>query len=133
MSPYAYLPIPHFAQGELLEGNNQAGLLCIAHPWPGMARTVYGDHDRYLNVYMRPFPGKYFTGDGARRDDDGMIFITGRVDDVLNISGHRIGSAEVESALVAHAFVAEAAVIGFPHDIKVWCVLIYRYILNESC
>lgn len=84
-----------------------------------MARTVFGDHNRYLNVYMRPYPGYYFTGDGCYRDKDGYYWITGRVDDVLNISGHRIGSAEIESALVGHDAVAEAAVVGFPHDIKV--------------
>lgn len=87
-------------------------------PWPGMARTCLGDHQRYLNVYMKPYPGYYFAGDGCRRDADGFIWITGRVDDVLNVSGHRIGTAEVESALVAHPAVAQAAVVGVPHEIK---------------
>ena len=88
------------------------GALCIKRPWPSMARTVYGDHDRYMNVYLKPFPGYYFTGDGCRRDEDGYYWITGRIDDVLSTSGHRIGTAEIESALVAHAVVAESAVIG---------------------
>lgn len=104
--------------GEELEGNDVTGVLCVKQPWPGLARTVYGDHERYLNVYMKAYPGKYFTGDGAIRDKDGYYWVTGRVDDVLNISGHRLGSAEVESALVAHEAVAEAAVVGFTHDIK---------------
>ena len=110
-------------------GNGVEGVLCMRDPWPGIARTVYGDHQRYLNVYMRPYPGFYFTGDGARRDDDGYYWITGRVDDVLNTSGHRIGTAEVESALVLHDAVAEAAVIGFPHDVKgqgIFCFCILK-------
>ena len=86
--------------------------------WPGMMRTVYGDHERFVQTYFSAFKGLYFTGDGARRDEDGYYWITGRVDDVLNVSGHRLGTAEVESALVAHAAVAEAAVVGYPHDIK---------------
>ena len=94
------------------------GMLCIAKPWPGMMRTVFGDHERYIQTYFSTFPGLYFTGDGARRDEDGYYWITGRVDDVINVSGHRMGTAEVESALVAHHAVAEAAVVGFPHDIK---------------
>ncbi|NBX04034.1 MAG: acetate--CoA ligase, partial [Alphaproteobacteria bacterium] len=94
------------------------GLLCIADSWPGQARTIYGDHARFEQTYFSQFKGLYFTGDGARRDADGYYWITGRVDDVLNVSGHRLGTAEIESALVAHAFVAEAAVVGFPHDIK---------------
>merc|ERR1711920_1070826 len=104
--------------GKELEGNGVEGRLCVKKPWPSAARTVYGDHNRYLNVYMRPFPGVYFTGDGVRRDEDGYYFITGRIDDVLNTCGHRIGTAEVESALVAHNVVSEAAVIGFPHKVK---------------
>jgi acetyl-CoA synthetase len=87
--------------GKELEGNDVEGVLCIKRPWPGAARTVYGDHDRFLNVYTRPYPGYYFTGDGCRRDSDGYYWITGRVDDVINPSGHRIGTAEIESALVA--------------------------------
>ena len=94
------------------------GVLAIKQPWPGMARTCLGDHHRYLQVYMDPYKKYYFTGDGCRKDKDGYIWITGRVDDVLNVSGHRIGTAEVESALVAHPAVAQAAVVGFPHDIK---------------
>ena len=94
------------------------GLLCIAKPWPGIMRTVFGDHERYIQTYFSTFPGLYFTGDGARRDEDGYYWITGRVDDVINVSGHRMGTAEVESALVSHHSVAEAAVVGFPHDIK---------------
>ena len=103
--------------GAVLEGATD-GLLCISAPWPGMMRTVFGDHERYIQTYFSTFPGLYFTGDGARRDEDGYYWITGRVDDVNNVSGHRMGTAEVESALVAHPKVAEAAVVGFPHDIK---------------
>lgn len=99
-------------------GNDVEGRLCVTKPWPGMARTVYNDHARYCAVYLAPHPGYYFTGDGAYRDLDGYYYITGRMDDVLCTSGHRIGTAEIESALVAHAVVAEAAVIGFPHSIK---------------
>lgn len=104
--------------GEVIHGNDVSGVLAISQPWPGMARTVYGDHARYRSVYLDPYKGYYFTGDGATRDKDGYYWITGRVDDVLNVSGHRLGSAEIESALVAHASVAEAAVIGVPHDVK---------------
>ncbi len=103
--------------GKELDGATE-GNLCIADSWPGQMRTVYGDHERFANTYFVQFPGKYFTGDGCRRDEDGYYWITGRVDDVLNVSGHRMGTAEVESALVAHAKVAEAAVVGYPHDIK---------------
>ncbi|HHZ69108.1 MAG TPA: acetate--CoA ligase [Methylococcaceae bacterium] len=103
--------------GHELDGEAQ-GVLVITHPWPGQARTVYGDHDRFIETYFKTFPGYYFTGDGARRDNDGYYWITGRVDDVINVSGHRMGTAEVESALVLHPQVAEAAVVGFPHDIK---------------
>lgn len=95
-----------------------SGVLCIAKPWPGMARTCFGDHERYQTVYLKPYPGYYFTGDSVMRDQDGYHFITGRVDDVLNVSGHRIGTAEVESALVLHPAVAQAAVVGKPHPIK---------------
>ena len=93
-------------------------MLCIADSWPGQMRTLYGDHDRFVDAYFKDFPGKYFSGDGVRRDADGYYWITGRVDDVINVSGHRMGTAEVESALVAHKGVAEAAVVGYPHDIK---------------
>ncbi len=105
------------AEGTVLEGA-VSGNLCIADSWPGQMRTVYGDHQRFIDTYFVQYPGKYFTGDGCRRDEDDYYWITGRVDDVLNISGHRLGTAEVESALVAHAQVAEAAVVGYPHDIK---------------
>jgi acetyl-CoA synthetase len=95
-----------------------SGNLCLASAWPGLMRTVWGDHERFFQTYFSAYPGLYFTGDGCRRDDDGYYWITGRVDDVINVSGHRIGTAEVESALVAHPKVAEAAVVGYPHDIK---------------
>ena len=104
-------------EGNLLEGEAE-GNLVITRPWPGQMRTVYGDHQRFKDTYFSTYPGMYFTGDGARRDKDGYYWITGRVDDVLNVSGHRLGSAELESALVLHEDVAEAAVVGFPHDIK---------------
>ena len=103
--------------GKVLDGAVE-GNLCIADSWPGQMRTVYGDHQRFADTYFSQFPGMYFTGDGCRRDEDGYYWITGRVDDVLNVSGHRMGTAEVESALVAHPKVAEAAVVGYPHDIK---------------
>ncbi len=105
------------ADGKELEGA-ASGNLCITDSWPGQMRTVYGDHKRFVETYFSQYPGFYFTGDGCRRDEDGYYWITGRVDDVLNISGHRLGTAEVESALVAHGQVAEAAVVGYPHDIK---------------
>jgi len=105
------------AEGKVLEGATE-GNLCITDSWPGQMRTVYGDHDRFIETYFKTYPGKYFTGDGCRRDEDGYYWITGRVDDVINVSGHRMGTAEVESALVSHAKVAEAAVVGYPHDIK---------------
>ncbi len=104
-------------EGQVLEGETE-GNLCIADAWPGMMRTVYGDHERFVQTYFSTFVGKYFTGDGCRRDADGYYWITGRVDDVINVSGHRMGTAEVESALVAHPKVAEAAVVGYPHDLK---------------
>jgi len=103
--------------GKVLEGACE-GNLCIKQPWPGQMRTVYGDHERFKQTYFSTYKGKYFTGDGARRDEDGYYWITGRVDDVINVSGHRLGTAEVESALVLHPSVAEAAVVGYPHDIK---------------
>ncbi|MBA4747374.1 MAG: acetate--CoA ligase [Sphingopyxis sp.] len=105
------------AEGAVLEGA-ASGNLCLTDSWPGQMRTVWGDHDRFFQTYFTTYPGKYFTGDGCRRDEDGYYWITGRVDDVINVSGHRMGTAEVESALVAHAKVAEAAVVGMPHDIK---------------
>ena len=106
------------ASGEVIEGNDVEGVLCIADSWPGQMRTVWGDHERFEKTYFSDYKGYYFTGDGCRRDADGDYWITGRVDDVINVSGHRMGTAEVESALVAHAKVAEAAVVGYPHDIK---------------
>ncbi len=105
------------SDGGVLNGAT-SGNLCITHSWPGQARTIYGDHDRFAQTYFSTYKGKYFTGDGCRRDEDGYYWITGRVDDVINVSGHRMGTAEVESALVLHDLVAEAAVVGFPHDIK---------------
>ncbi|MDE1882474.1 MAG: acetate--CoA ligase [Rhodospirillales bacterium] len=119
----ATLPLPGVkpmlvdGEGHELSGATE-GNLCIADSWPGQMRSVYGDHDRFVQTYFSTFKGLYFTGDGARRDSDGYYWITGRVDDVINVSGHRMGTAEVESALVAHEAVAEAAVVGFPHDIK---------------
>ena len=110
---------PVLVDGEntLLDGAVD-GNLCIEHSWPGQMRTVYGDHQRFIDTYFTTFPGRYFSGDGARRDADGYFWITGRVDDVLNVSGHRMGTAEIESALVAHPQVAESAVVGYPHEIK---------------
>ena len=111
-------------QPVLVDGENNVldgavdGNLCINQSWPGQMRTVYGDHQRFIDTYFTTFPGRYFSGDGARRDEDGYYWITGRVDDVLNVSGHRMGTAEIESALVAHPQVAESAVVGYPHDIK---------------
>jgi acetyl-CoA synthetase len=105
------------AEGTPLEGATE-GNLCILDSWPGQMRTVWGDHERFFQTYFTTYKGKYFTGDGCRRDADGYYWITGRVDDVINVSGHRMGTAEVESALVAHQMVAESAVVGYPHDIK---------------
>ena len=105
-------------EGKEVEGNPATGYLCIKTAWPGIMRTVYGDHERFIDVYFRRFPGYYMTGDGVLRDEDGYYWITGRVDDVLNVSGHRLGTAEVEGAIGQHDAVAEAAVVGYPHDIK---------------
>ena len=110
-------PVLMDADGKVLEGAT-SGNLCLEDSWPGQMRTVYGDHQRFIDTYFVQYPGTYFTGDGCRRDEDGYYWITGRVDDVLNVSGHRLGTAEIESALVAHPDVAEAAVVGYPHDIK---------------
>jgi acetyl-CoA synthetase len=115
--------------GKLLEGATE-GNLCIADSWPGQARTVFGDHKRFVETYFSTFKGYYFTGDGCRRDEDGYYWITGRVDDVINVSGHRMGTAEIESALVAHPKVAEAAVVGYPHDIKGQGI--YAYVTLKS-
>jgi len=111
--------------GKTLEGNDVSGNLCIKFPWPGMMRTLYGDHERFRQTYFTMYPGKYFTGDGCRRDEDGYYWITGRVDDVINVSGHRLGTAEIEGALGKHPAVAEAAVVGFPHDLKGWGIYAY--------
>jgi len=114
---FGILPELVDAEGAVMEGA-VSGNLCIARSWPGQMRSVYGDHERFVQTYFSAYRGKYFTGDGCRRDEDGYYWITGRVDDVLNISGHRLGTAEIESALVSHPLVAEAAVVGYPHDIK---------------
>ena len=129
----ATLPLPGVEpllvddEGHELEGNDVRGNLCLRHAWPGQSRTIYGDHARFAETYFSRFPGLYFTGDGCHRDKDGYYWITGRVDDVLNVSGHRLGTAEIESALVAHPAVAEAAVVGYPHEIK--GTGIYAYVL----
>ena len=119
------------AEGAALEGAT-SGNLCITDSWPGQMRTVYGDHDRFIATYFSTYPGSYFTGDGCRRDADGYYWITGRVDDVINVSGHRLGTAEIESALVAHHAVAEAAVVGFPHDIKGQGIYAYVTLTSEE-
>ncbi|MBE7184555.1 MAG: acetate--CoA ligase [Methylobacterium mesophilicum] len=116
-------------EGNVLEGAAD-GNLCIADSWPGQMRTVYGDHERFVQTYFSTYKGKYFTGDGCRRDADGYYWITGRVDDVLNVSGHRMGTAEVESALVSHDAVSEAAVVGYPHDIKGQGIYCYVTLMN---
>eukprot|EP01128_Nolandella_sp_AFSM9_P011037 TRINITY_DN7757_c0_g1_i1.p1 TRINITY_DN7757_c0_g1~~TRINITY_DN7757_c0_g1_i1.p1 ORF type:complete len:693 (+),score=115.76 TRINITY_DN7757_c0_g1_i1:51-2081(+) len=118
--------------GALLTQNDVKGVLCVASPWPSVTRTVYGNHERYMNTYLRPYPNHYFTGDAAYRDKDGYMWIVGRVDDVLNVAGHRLGTAEIEKAFVTHASCAEAAVIGIPDDIKgmaifAYCVLKHGY------
>lgn len=121
-------PVVVDENGRILEEDGVSGRLCIKFPWPGMMRTVYGDHERFKQTYFSTFPGLYFTGDGCKRDEDGYYWITGRVDDVLNVAGHRLGTAEVESAIVRSGIVAEAAVVGIPHEIKgqgigAFCVL----------
>ena len=118
------------ASGEVIEGNGVEGVLCFAESWPGQMRTLWGDHARFEEAYFSQYPGYYFTGDGCRRDEDGYYWITGRVDDVINVSGHRMGTAEVESALVAHAKVAEAAVVGYPHDLKGQGIYAYVTLMN---
>jgi acetyl-CoA synthetase len=123
------------ASGVPIEGNDVSGALCLGAPWPGQARTVYGDHKRFKETYFSQYPGYYFTGDGARRDEDGYYWITGRIDDVINVSGHRLGTAEVESALVAHEAVAEAAVVGYPHPIKgqgIYCYVLLNHGYAEN-
>lgn len=144
---FATLPLPGVQlaildeKGQEIHGNEVSGNLCIKFPWPGMARTVYGDHERFRATYFSTYPGYYFTGDGCRRDEDGYIRITGRVDDVINVSGHRIGTGEVEDAINEHGYVVESAVVGFPHDIKgqgLWAFVIcdreehsYEELCNE--
>ncbi len=118
-------------EGAVLEGNGVSGNLCVEFPWPGMMRTIYGDHERFTSTYFSRFPGKYFTGDGCTRDQDGYYWITGRVDDVIIVSGHNLGTAEVESALVAHEAVAEAAVVGTPHEITGQAIYAF-VILNQG-
>ncbi|APX10589.1 acetate--CoA ligase [Tateyamaria omphalii] len=120
------------ASGEIIEGNGVEGVLVIADSWPGQMRTVWGDHERFEKTYFSDYKGYYFTGDGCRRDADGDYWITGRVDDVINVSGHRMGTAEVESALVAHSKVAEAAVVGYPHDIKGQGIYCYVTLMNDE-
>ena len=124
-------PVLLDAEGKEIEGNGVSGNLAMKRSWPGQARTIYGDHERFKEVYFSTYQGLYFTGDGCRRDEDGYYWITGRVDDVLNVSGHRMGTAEVESALVAHEAVAEAAVVGFPHEIKGTGICAYVIVTPE--
>ena len=119
-------------EGALLTEQEASGNLVITAPWPGQIRTVYGDHQRVIDTYYSAYTGFYFTGDGARRDKDGYYWITGRVDDVMNVSGHRIGTAEVESALVLHPLVAEAAVVGFPHEIKGEGIYAYVTLMKDA-
>ena len=114
---FGVLPAILDDEGNEIEGNPASGNLVIKRPWPSMMRTLYGDHQRFYETYFSMFKGYYFTGDGARRDEDGYYWITGRVDDVLNVSGHRLGTAEIESALVKHNKVSESAVVGYPHEI----------------
>jgi acetyl-CoA synthetase len=133
---FATLPLPGVQpvlldkDGVELHGNNVEGLLCLKYPWPGIIRTTYGDHERCHSVYFAPFKNYYFTGDGARRDDEGYYRIIGRVDDVINVSGHRIGTAEVENAINLQAGVVESAVVGYPHDIKGQGI--YAYIITDG-
>ncbi|XP_063104672.1 acetyl-coenzyme A synthetase 2-like, mitochondrial [Cavia porcellus] len=115
---FGILPALMDEKGNVVEGGDVSGALCIAQAWPGMARTIYGDHERFMDAYFRAYPGYYFTGDGAHRTQDGYYQITGRIDDVINISGHRLGTAEIEDAMADHPAVPETAVIGYPHDIK---------------
>jgi acetyl-CoA synthetase len=135
---FATLPLPGIQpllldeEGRELIGNNVSGKLCIRTPWPGMMRTIYRDHNRYENTYFSLYPGLYFTGDGCLRDENGYYRITGRIDDVLNISGHRIGTAEVENAINSHPDVVESAVVGYPHPIKGQGIYAYVIVPNTS-
>jgi acetyl-CoA synthetase len=130
---FATLPLPGVQlsivneKGEEVIGNGVEGNLCIKFPWPGMARSLYGDHERFRTSYFSTYPNLYFTGDGCKRDLDGYIRITGRVDDVINVSGHRIGTGEVEDAIDEHGYIIESAVVGYPHDIKgqgIWAFVV---------
>lgn len=133
---YASYPMPGIQavlvdnEGNEIVGNNVEGLLCVKHPWPSILRTTYGDHERCKNVYFSAFKGMYFTGDGARRDEEGRIRVIGRVDDVINVSGHRMGTAEVENAINEHPDVIESAVVGYPHDIKGQGI--YAYVISQD-
>jgi acetyl-CoA synthetase len=118
------------SEGRELKGNNVEGNLCIKFPWPGMLRTTYGDHQRCINTYFGAYKGLYFTGDGVKRDADGYYRILGRVDDVINVSGHRLGTAEVENAINSHPLVLESAVVGFPHDVKGQGI--YAYVVLDA-
>jgi acetyl-CoA synthetase len=140
---YATLPLPGIqpclvdAEGNEIEGDNVEGNLCIKFPWPSMIRSIYGDHDRCKQTYFSTYPGKYFTGDGCKRDADGFYRITGRVDDVINVSGHRMGTAEVENAINEHRGVVESAIVGYPHDIKgqgiyAYCIMEEGAVLNDD-
>jgi len=135
---YATLPLPGIqpclvdADGKEIEGTNVEGNLCIKFPWPSIIRTTYGDHKRCKEVYFSAYPGKYFTGDGCKRDENGMYRITGRVDDVINVSGHRIGTAEVEDAINTHTLVVESAVVGFPHSIKGQAIYAFVILANTT-
>jgi acetyl-CoA synthetase len=121
---FGVIPAIVDGEGRILQGACE-GNLVLLDSWPGQMRSVFGDHQRFINTYFKTFPGMYFSGDGARRDADGYYWITGRVDDVINVAGHRLGTAEIESALVAHPAVAEAAVVGFPHPIKGQGIYVY--------
>jgi acetyl-CoA synthetase len=133
---HATLPLPGVhpilvdENGKEISGNAVSGNLCIKHPWPGIIRTTYGDHERCRTNYFATYPNLYFTGDGCMRDEDGNYRITGRVDDVLNVSGHRIGTAEVENAINMHSGVIESAVVGYTHDIKGQGI--YAYVIYEG-
>jgi acetyl-CoA synthetase len=133
---YASYPLPGIqpvlvdTDGNIKEENDVEGLLCIKFPWPSIIRTTYGDHNRCKNVYFSAFKGMYFTGDGARKDEDGRIRVIGRVDDVINVSGHRMGTAEVENAINEHPNVIESAVVGYPHDIKGQGI--YAYVISQD-
>jgi len=140
---YATLPLPGIqpclvdADGEEIFGNDVEGNLCIKYPWPSMLRTLWGDHERCRQTYFSTYPGKYFTGDGCKRDADGMYRITGRVDDVINVSGHRMGTAEVENAINEHEAVIESAIVGYPHDIKgqgiyAYCIMETNKAVNDT-